>query len=265
MIKYDISAILPPDNGYRNIKCINQQWQVSSFSYLETPRPDNGIVFVTHGQIRFDFSGEQLTARGGDLVFLPQGSFYRAVVLQEFGQTRDYLVNFEVDAPARGSIPEKPVKLLENGSMRYLSLFERITALQLQGEAFLQMSTFFLLLDTLCRDLKSEADPGKEALLRRMQALLTDGSERPVAEIAALCGISESGMRGMFKGAYGCSPLQYRMEDKISKAKFLLESTDMPVYAVAQSLHFYDEAYFCKMFRKYAGCSPKKYVKSITL
>ena len=73
---------------------------------------------------------------------------------------------------------------------------------------------------------------------------------------------TEIGLRSAFTTAYGCSPLQYRMQSKISRAKYLLESTDLSVYDIAEQLRFYDEAYFCKMFRKYTGCSPKKYLQN---
>ena len=55
------------------------------------------------------------------------------------------------------------------------------------------------------------------------------------------------------------SPTQFRLKEKFNKAKYLLESTDMSVVEISDRLNFYDAAYFCKMFHKQTGLSPKQY------
>jgi two-component system response regulator YesN len=51
------------------------------------------------------------------------------------------------------------------------------------------------------------------------------------------------------------------MNVRLNKAKLLLHSTDMTVDEIADSLNFYDTAYFCKIFKKQTGYSPKEYAK----
>ena len=259
MDKYDISQILPQSGTYRVCKYIRQQWQNDGFSYRDEPRPDTGILFVTRGQILFISDERELTAKAGSVILLPKGSHYEAVVKAEFGQTEDYLINFETDAPTQAAAP---VELIHSADGWYIDFFETLMERSLRGEdgEFWVRGQLYLLLDRLLSS--NPQDPEKENLLRRARELLVDDRELPIRQIAKLCGVSESGLRSSFTAAYGCSPLQYRMNSKISRAKYLLESTDLSVYDIAEQLRFYDEAYFCKMFRKYTGCSPKKYLQN---
>ena len=40
-----------------------------------------------------------------------------------------------------------------------------------------------------------------------------------------------------------------------------LESTDLDVGAIAETLGFYDSAYFCRVFKKCTGVSPLQYAR----
>lgn len=259
MDKYDISQILPQQGDFRVCKYIRQRWQNTSFSYRDRPRPDTGILFVTRGQILFRSEEGELVTKAGSIVLLSKGSHYEAVVKPEFGNTEDYLINFETGI---STPPVAPVLLTQAADGWYVDFFETLMDRSLRGEdsEFWVRGQLYLLLDRLLRTAPN--DPERENLLRKARELLADDRELPIKQIAKLCGVSESGLRSAFTAAYGCSPLQYRMQNKISRAKYLLESTDLSVYAIAETLHFYDEAYFCKMFRKYTGCSPKKYLQN---
>lgn len=258
-MEYDISAILRENGTYSVNKVMKQRWQNTRFNYLDKPRPDHGLLFVTLGQILFRSDSEPVLAKAGDVIYLPKGSRYEAVILPEYGPTGDYLVNFDGDI--RGGTC--PVKALEAADPAYLDVFAQIMDRKLRREdsPLWIRGQFYILLDMLLRDLQRSADPQKGSMMRQARELL-DRQELSVERIASICGISVSGFRATFRQSYGCSPQQYRMESKLSKAKYLLESTDLPVCAIAERLGFYDEAYFCKIFRSYTGCSPKTYRKS---
>ncbi len=259
MDSYDISKILLPQINYTLTELSCQYWNSQSFSYRDTPRPDHGILFITRGKIEFVSNSETLTASSGDIVFLPKGSYYEAIMRPGFGDTVDYLVNFDADFPQ--SLPQTPKRIVHTSHHKYIDMFDRLIELQLSATLndFCMKSLFFALLDNIVRDCKNESDSQTD-LLRKAQALLSGADDMSVSEIAKVCGISVSGLRNLFAKTIGRSPVQYRIHLKIDRAKFLLESTDMSVYDIADTLNFYDEAYFCKIFKKHVGCSPKKYV-----
>ena len=86
-----------------------------------------------------------------------------------------------------------------------------------------------------------------------------------ISQIAKECAVSVSGFRRSFKNACGISPMEYKMNIKVNRAKYLLQSTSMSVAEISEFLGFYDAAYFCKIFKKYTGCSPVCYAKEKSL
>ena len=55
------------------------------------------------------------------------------------------------------------------------------------------------------------------------------------------------------------TPVEYRLYAKLRRAAYLLESTDMSVCEVSNEIGFFDTAYFCKVFKKHMGITPKQY------
>jgi len=252
MEQYDISLILTPSRQYRVVKVFHQLWDCDGYDYRSTPRPECGILLVTQGSITYQFADRQLQATAGDLLFLPKGCHYRVTT----GYARDYLVNFQTDA---APLPTHPIRLLTGASGEYVDHFQRLVELKLQGKqrSFGANAQFLLLLERLQGDLEG----GKSSLLDKALPLLEE-TELPISRVAAECGISESGFRAVFHKAKGISPREYRLSCRLRKARYLLESTDLTVGQIAETLHFYDEAYFCKLFRQKTGCSPREYAKN---
>lgn len=258
-MEHDVTTILREDFNYRINKVIQQNWRDRRFSYKYIPRPDHGILLVTVGQMLFYCRNETISVRAGEIIFLPKGSCYEAVVLPEFGETVDYLVNFDSEE-IRTDI--QPMLILRSADSAYLEAFKLMTDKTLLGDysEFWIKGRFYLLLDMLLKDHKQRTAPEQERIMSHARDLLLEDS-LSISKIASVCGISASGFRATFSRVYGCSPRQYRMENKISKAKYLLQSTELTVYDISDRLGFYDEAYFCKMFRKYVGCTPKQYMQ----
>ncbi len=63
-----------------------------------------------------------------------------------------------------------------------------------------------------------------------------------------------------FSRTAGCTPIQYLLRIRISKASRLLrERTDMPLSEVALACGFEDANYFSRAFRKFTGVPPKRF------
>ena len=252
VFQYDISQILDPKATCRVVNLFQQRWQESGYDYRDRPRPECGLLLVTQGSITYCWEESRLEAVAGDLLFLPKGCHYEVLTTS----ARDFLVNFQTTAQP---LPAHPVRLLAGTSQALADSFRRLVELKLQNKqkSFQSNGQFYLLLDQLTTELSRQ----ESSLLDTALPLLAE-TEQSIAQVAAACGISESGFRATFRKAKGCSPLQYRLSCKLNKAKYLLESTDLSVQQIAESLHFYDEAYFCKLFRQKMGISPRAYAKS---
>ena len=79
-------------------------------------------------------------------------------------------------------------------------------------------------------------------------------------EMAAdMIGSSGSSVSRRFKTAYGCNFLNYVTEYRISKAKEMLESTDIAIQEVGLLTGFPSMPTFFRVFKKSVGVSPGQY------
>ena len=65
----------------------------------------------------------------------------------------------------------------------------------------------------------------------------------------------------LFTAACGITPLQYLTEVRISHAKYELLNTDRSVTEIAELCGFSTYNYFCAVFRKRCGMSPRDFRK----
>lgn len=252
-----ILEFLLGDEGFSPHKFIEQEWQTKSYSYIDMPRPDHGLMLLTHGEISFVFSGGSLAARAGDLVFLPQGARYEARFATESGSVRNYLVNFE----SRAESPAREPTLLAHSSYALADVFLGMvhsgryashTPLYKKGELYLLFDSVV----TLCRQPPSD----NERILERACALLRDEDVK-VAEVARRLAVSESVLRRIFVESLGVSPVKYRLGMRLERAAYMLECGNMTISEIADGLGFFDTAYFCRSFKAHFGKTPSEYAK----
>lgn len=236
-----------------------QHWSPGSYSYLKRPRPTYGFMLVISGKIKFKYEQGEIIAKPGDLIFLPKSSHYEACFLGSEQKVENYLVNSIMDIDA--FFGEVPIKLCEKAFLSLETPFQNLVAENFADtESRLRSKgLFYLLLDAIRNSTNHEKD-GYE-ILKIAKEMLLAKENIPIHEIAKACGLSESSFRRFFKEQMKISPAKYRVNVKINQARYLLESTGLTVDEVADTLNFYDTAYFCKVFQNKVGMTPKQYVK----
>lgn len=239
-------------------KILKQYWKESRFSYLNTPRPDFGFMLLLKGTVNFISNGGTLKAEAGNLIFLPKNCYYEAIFS---GEAEDYLVCFDTAE----SFPElsEPIKLFDRASAFCAERFRTINEENFSGpktKLYIH-GLFYLLLDAIATNAESERGT-HYSLVCKVKELLEGEENISVADIAKKSAVSESGLRRIFRERVGISPNEYRMEIRLKRATYLLESTDMTVNEIAGRLGFFDAAYFCKLFKKRFGKTPREYAEN---
>ncbi len=79
---------------------------------------------------------------------------------------------------------------------------------------------------------------------------------------AAECSLSTSHFNALFKKYTGTSPLKYKMNIRLWRARSLLINSDYKIGEIASLIGFDDPLYFCKYFCKKYGMSPSEFRKS---
>ena len=68
-------------------------------------------------------------------------------------------------------------------------------------------------------------------------------------------------MSRTFEKIVGCTPIEYRNQIRIERAKTLLEDTSLPIQEIAATVGYSSATYFCDAFKKAVGVSPMKFRK----
>jgi AraC-like DNA-binding protein len=80
-----------------------------------------------------------------------------------------------------------------------------------------------------------------------------------LAELARQAGLSAGYYSTMFRTHTGFSPIEYYNRLRIQAACRLLDTTTLPIHAVAENMGYVDPYYFSRAFRKVMGVSPRTY------
>ena len=84
-------------------------------------------------------------------------------------------------------------------------------------------------------------------------------AEIPLDDAARLCRMSKYHFIRQFTAAVGSSPHAYQTLLRIQRARELLTDSTLNISEVAEAVGYENPLYFSRIFRKYAGCSPKEY------
>ncbi|MDL5350880.1 AraC family transcriptional regulator [Microbacterium sp. zg-YB36] len=80
-----------------------------------------------------------------------------------------------------------------------------------------------------------------------------------VPELAAMVGVSASHLTALFRDATGGGVLAYHLAQKMARARWLLDTTELPVAEVGREVGMADPFYFSRQFRRTHGLSPSAY------
>lgn len=80
-----------------------------------------------------------------------------------------------------------------------------------------------------------------------------------VAQLVAMSGVPERTFKRRFTLATGMSPIEYIHTLRLEEAKQMLESTQLPVEAVAMEVGYQDASFFGRLFRRKVALTPAQY------
>lgn len=119
-------------------------------------------------------------------------------------------------------------------------------------------TVFYELVQFLAKESAHTENLGDAAIIKEY---IEQNAAQPIGvdELAALISRSVSQTIRIFKKAYGVTPYEYLLNQKLERAKLLLKSTNMRVKDISEALSFSDEHYFSGLFRKKTGMPPGEY------
>lgn len=230
----------------------------------------HGLLYIWEGEVEFVFDdAPRVTAKSGDLTIIPAGSRYvmryvsdsTTFVLMNFKLTLDGVeeVSFsdQVAVVANDLADRRIAGIMSklemcSGSENSTAVFRRKElAYRLFGLAFNNRG-----LQNLAGTKRAGIVPG--VLLLRQSYL----ENIPVTQLAEACKMSVSYFRRQFAESYGMSPVQYRNQLRIERARSLLADGNCTVTEAAFASGFENLGYFCRYYKKLTGETPHETKKN---
>ena len=222
------------------------------------PRSFHCLSFRLSGNAAFEDMGHSVTAKVGDILYMPAGAPYylcrhenERVIAVHFEMKSEQVLPFDVFSPAA----------TDSFKELFLSLAE-IWSAKRTGYYCRAMSVFYKLLYQIQLHFSAETnDSGYDKIrpsVHYIHAHFCD-SELSVAKLARMSAMSETYFRKLFSQALNMTPLQYINALRIDYATDLLAANEMSVEEIAHRCGFNDAKYFSTVFRKYKGTSPRRF------
>lgn len=212
--------------------------------------------------IHFDFCYDESEKFNED-VYIPENLGLEKESIIEM-PIEEELVHRNYYYPEEFQLPKK-IKIHQNVVMR--ELLEKLL-LHFQKKSFgyelltkaVWYELFYLLISEI-RSLENDNKEDSSIILQYIQNLEKNSTEQlDIAQIALEYGMTPRRFRDYFKELTAKTPKKYLLEQKIERAKRLLETGRYRVSDVAYMLGYDDVFYFSKLFKRKTGVSPKHYM-----
>ena len=234
-------------------------------------RKDYSLLYVDHGWIEVSVGEEIVRLEEGECILYMPGVRQETYFTSE-GDPNVYYVYFT------GAATDEAVSLMDIKDSLVCTVENR-TMFRL---LFRQMSQIFRPLKVM-NGRKPVSQPNLNGLLLQLIDVLYQSKiihEKPESSVimpalyfmsdhfheqvnleqcAAMVNLSLGRFAHLFTKQVGLSPYRFILSLRIDEAKDLLVNSSMSVNDVARQIGFSDPCYFSRIFRKYAGCSPKEY------
>ena len=240
-----VTVSLTRDKGYRH-------------SY-KNGREKFGFVYIIRGSLTESFSeedGGEMTVYPGEVLFVPKGRRYVGIYGEN--NTEAKIIQFDLITGELPSYLSSPTKILLAGIGRFIEQFFSFGNGEGVNHPFYYLSRMYELLfriDEYYADI-----PQKYKKLRPAISHLQEkySENLPVSKYALMCGMSEVSFRRAFREYTGCSPIEYRNDQRLKNAKALLESGEYSVSETAYLSGFSNLSFFSKLYKEKHGHTPKK-------
>lgn len=231
-------------------------------------RVDYQLIYVSEGSAEFEKEGRLIELGAGSLILYrplePQKYYYYAKNTPEL-----YWVHFS------GTGVEELLKEMGFGEQEFLEIGflgeyiqimnKMIRELQLKRPCHTDLLTLYIkeFFTLVCR-YQMEEHQGNRRIKKEVETAVHYFNEHfskeiSIADYAAANHISICWFIRSFKQYMGLAPMQYITSIRMTKAKELLETSDLTMSEIGELIGYPNSLYFSRIFKKQTGSSPLAY------
>ena len=253
---------------FQEIECVEQHWRgTRRYSrYLTVPRPNSGIMVVVSDMcVHFrTAAGASLTAKKGDMVFLPRGLYYESAFENtEYEHGIDsYVINFNLFCGNDELFFADCFSVLGTADRSGVSghILSLSRAIHDVKPSKLKIDSAFLLFLNSAIDAVDVSAKEFYPIRRGCMALQEEWNRNEkISKYADMCHMSETYFNALFKTWSGTTPVKYRNGIRISHAQSMLKNSGTSIDEISFLVGFHDPFYFSRVFKQMTGLSPREY------
>ena len=246
---------------------IQRLWNTDCQCIREHGRSDFHILYLGQGCCYTEEDGKEITVNEGDIILFLPGEKQKYSFLAK-DKSISYSIHFSgtgcmellkkcgflpkhIISPGKNPILEEIFKKMRNEKYLGKPMFEKMSDTYLM-QFFIEL---YRIMQRKDKSLKTGTDIDKICL--KMIEECTD--KRDVSYYADLCHLSTSKFHHVFKQHTVLTPIEYINNTRINRAKEMLSDTNLSISDIAERAGFSDQNYFCRIFKKKTGISPKQY------
>ncbi len=219
------------------------------------------ILFFVEGGCYTRIGDEERIATAGDIVFFHTSTPYAYTYLKNT-ETKVFWIHFAGDSAENVlndfGLNESFVKKSDTDLSPYFqNIADEMWIKKIHYNKVME-ANLLLLFTAIVRKKLSKQSYLDEAISRMTNVKKKD---LDLDEYAKICHLSKSQFIRNFKEHTGKTPMKFKNDNLIEKAKERLRKTDMSINEIASSLGFENVFYFSTSFKKSAGISPSEYRK----
>ncbi len=204
------------------------------------------FIFVQHGELEYHFTTlkQKILLYKNDVLFVPKDLPYKATYRKDGTQIK--ILTFDINADALTDKFFTPIKI---NNSELVFTFASVSQENMYSSLFLSSKIYELLhfLEISEIGLRYQYEKLSPALQELKQQYFKN---EKISYYAALCNMSESNFRKLFREYTGKSPIEYRNLIRIAAVKNLLKTGELTVSEAAYLVGFNNMSFFYQLYHK---------------
>lgn len=227
------------------------------FELKEKPIPYLDLTYCLEGTMEYFFEGQKILLTQGDAILYPQNSVRKRC----FTVGINNYASFNVEIPANFTLPVKGHirKCVRPDTVQMLELFK--SAYESDSMMRIEKCTsIFMYL--YCQLIENALDTEHSSVKDAKQYILLHISEKiTLDDIAHSAHVAKNYLCSLFKKNTGVTVTEYIALRRVEKAKALIVTENVPLYAISGMCGFNDYNHFSQTFKRITGMTPVSYRK----
>ena len=236
------------------ISALNLSWNYNDSAVKGRPFHALSVRVKGNGTVSQGNKTEQL--KTGTIMFMPEGVDYYINTKEE----QIFVIHFLAE-----DVKEQTFKVFNpQNAEHFLGLFSRFYhafTTKTTGYEYKCLSIFYEILYNIEKTCSPELSSDYKKIKNAVDYIHLNftNPELSIKELCKMSFFSDTYFRNLFYSQFKTTPLAYITDLRISHAQALLGETDYTISKISLLSGFFDEKYFCKVFKKKTGKTPTEF------